>query len=62
MVMKRRSPAECSGSGIVIDSESKEAVDASSNEIRCFRRFSAAFSLSHSKRIGPILDGPLHDV
>ena len=52
MVMNRRSPTEWSGSGTVIESGSKKAVAASSNETRCLRTFSAAFSLSHSKRIG----------
>lgn len=58
MVMNRRSPTEWSGSGTVIESGSKKAVAASSNETRCLRTFSAAFSLSHTKRIGEFYAPP----
>src|SRR5262249_52401752 len=42
---------EWSGSGIVIDSGSPNAVAASAKETRCFRRLAAAFRRSHSNRI-----------
>lgn len=44
----RSSPTECSASGIVIESQSANAVSASSNETPCFFRFSRAFFGSHS--------------
>ena len=46
--INRSSPIECSGSGMVVESQSANAVRASSNETPCFFRFSRAFFRSHS--------------
>lgn len=50
-VNDRRSPTEWSGSRKVMAKGSPNSVEASSNDTRCFRRFSAAFLGSHSKCI-----------
>jgi hypothetical protein len=42
---------ECVRSGAVIDRGSRNEVAASSNEMRCFRKFSFAFLGSHSNFI-----------
>ncbi len=47
-IAHRSSPIECSGSGMVIESQSANTVVASSNDMRRFLRFCCAFRGSHS--------------
>ena len=50
--MNRSSAAEWSGSGIVIESGSPNAVAASAKLTPCLRTLAAAFRASHAKRRG----------
>jgi hypothetical protein len=67
IVINRASSSECSGSSTVHDQVSLKTVIASPKETPCLRRFSSAFSSSHSKVRAislpepAVIKGAIHD-